>query len=278
VLTRVNCQNGSGGTLSLPLSDTSGGYVLRDIEGLDPVTATITSQSNAQTDGVQIQSARRDSRNITMKIGFKPDYVNTSVKSLRSNLYDYFLPKSIVGISFFDDEVLDSVTSGTVESFSNSLFTADPEVDLSIICPDPDFYAPTPELIYGGSVTDTTSFDIPYTGTSDAGVIFTLEVNQTLTGFTLYNMTPDGSTQVFDVENVFTSGDIVVVNSVPGSRGVTLNRAGLVSSILYSVNALSENWITLKKGANQFRCHSGSSGVPYTVSYTAKYAGILTET
>src|SRR5450756_1275481 len=92
MLTMVEITNQRNGTLQLPLLDASAGYVVRDVEGLSPVKATLTSSSMAQEDGAQPQNATRTTRNILLKIGLEPDYVTNDVQSLRSDLYDYFMP------------------------------------------------------------------------------------------------------------------------------------------------------------------------------------------
>jgi hypothetical protein len=50
MLTMVTVQNPSG-TLFLPLTDASQGYVVKDIQGLDPVKASLASSTMAQMDG-----------------------------------------------------------------------------------------------------------------------------------------------------------------------------------------------------------------------------------
>lgn len=274
ILTRLEIQNVQGNTLALPLLDSSGGYIVKDIEGLDPVKATLTSAAMAQVDGAQPQSSRRDTRNITAKLGFAPNWATNDIRSLRANLYNYLLPKSSVLLNFFFDEVLYAKTQATVESFDNSMFSQDPEVALSLICYDPDFYAAASETIPGNTVTNTTTQTISYEGTSDTGFIFTLWPTAAGTGFTLYNTHPDNTAQVFNAPSLpYLAGDVITVNTIPGQKSITLKRSNVVTSVLYSVLPGSM-WPTLAKGDNSFRCLFGTAGVPLTVKYTAKYAGL----
>jgi Phage tail protein len=273
VLTIVESTNVRGDTLSLKTLDASNGYVVKEIDGLDPVNATLTTSSLAQRDGAQPQNARRDTRNITMKIGLEPDYVSTTVQSLRSNLYNWFMPKSNLTFAFYLDDVLYVVASGQVETNENSMFSADPEVDISIICYDPDFYAPDSVTISEDTVSDTTTQSIDYPGTSDAGVIFTLSIDRDLTDLALYNTAPDNTIQLFSLSGVFVSGDVLTINTIPGQKGITLTRSGLTSSVLYYVDD-SSVWLSLQEGVNLFRALASGDGIPYTLVYTAQYGAI----
>jgi hypothetical protein len=274
VLTAVTITNNRGNTLTLPLADTSSGYAVRDIEGLDPVDATLTTSSLAQQDGADPQNAQRGTRNITMKLGIEPNWATNDVRSLRSALYDYLMPKALIIMGFIFDGVLFAVTPGQVESFANVMFSADPEVDVSIICYKPDFYGPMLQTISGVSRTDNTSPTIiDYGGTSDTGFIFTLNVDRVISELVLTNTAPDGELQKMTITSNFIAGDTVVINTIPGSKAITLIRSGLPSSLL-SYYDLTSAWISLKRGSNSLKIVTPTAGVPFTISYTPLYGGL----
>ena len=275
MLTAVDITNSRGDTLHLPLMDTSGGYVVREVEGLDPVDAALTSSSLAQVDGAQPQSARRATRNVTMKLGFKPDYVASTVQSLRSALYPYLMPKLNVMLGFYLDDALYATTDGQVETFQNTMFTDDPEVDISILCYDPDLYAPSAITASDFSQSDSlTTKLIQYNGTSEAGFVFTLSIDRALSDFTLVNTTPDNVRKALEVSGAsFVSGDVLTINTIPGQKAVTLTRAGLTTSILYFKTAVSE-WPILQNGNNQLGAFCSGAGIPWSLSYTPKYGAI----
>jgi Phage tail protein len=273
VLTQVDVTNPRSDTLALSLLDASNGYVVKDIQGLDPVNAALTTSSMAQRDGAQDQNARRDTRNVTIKLGLEPDYLVSTVDSLRTALYNWFMSKSLVDMAFYKDDVLFAVASGRVESCENNMFSTDPEVDISIICYDPDFYGPAAVTSNSGTVSTTDTTTINYEGTSDAGVIFTLNVDRTLSDFTLYNTSPDNTLQQFIVSGSFVSGDVITIVSIPGQKRLTLTRSGIETSVLFWMDT-SSSWITLQKGANHFRAFASGASVPFTLSYTPQYGGI----
>lgn len=270
MLTKVELVNVRGDILTLPLSDYSNGYLVAEIEGLGPVKASLTSSSMAQIDGAQPQSSRRDVRNITMKLELKPNYNDITVDTLKAGLYAYLLPKAVVGMNFYRNDVLFCKTTGTVESLENTMFAVVPMMNASIICHDPDFYAPNATSVSGNTVADTTTQEITYPGTSDAGIIFTLNVNRTIAGFSLYNTKPDGTTQIYNLDVPLVSGDVVVINTIPRQKSVIKTTAGTPTSVLYGVDP-SSAWISLGPGDNNFRAAVSGAAIPYTVQYTTKY-------
>jgi Siphovirus-type tail component, C-terminal domain len=274
MLTAVDIINSRSETLSLSLVDFSGGYQVREITGLGPVNAALKSSSMAQVDGAQFQSARRDVRNITMKLGLKPDYAANTVQSLRSGLYDYLLPKLNVRLGFYLDDILFAVTSGQVESFENPMFSQNPEVDVSLLCYDPDFYGPAEEFISDHTQSDNiTTKLIQYEGTSDAGFVFSLNIDRTLASFSIQNTNPDGSRRTLEIVGSFIAGDVVEINTIPGSKSVTLTRSGITSSILYYMNTLS-TWPFFQKGDNLFAAYASGAAISYDLVYTPKFGGI----
>lgn len=273
MLTKVEIVNVRGDVLSLPLSDFSGGYLVEDIQGLDPVKATLTSSSMAQVDGAQPQSSRRETRNITMKLGIKPDYVSTTVDGLRTALYSYLMPKSFSTLNFYKDDSFFASTLAQIESLENNMFSQDPEMDASLICFDPDFYAPAPVIVNGSTVSTSDTVTIDYPGTSDAGVIFTLTANRDISGFSLFNTRPDNISQALVFEGSILTGDVVTVTTIPRQKSVILTRANAPSSVLYGIQP-AVSWTSLASGHNLFRAFANGAPIPYTLQYTPKYGAL----
>src|SRR5262245_38075871 len=123
MLTKVEVRPVSGLLLTLELDDATSGFIVQDIDGLDPVKATIVSSTFANLDGAQFQSSKREPRNIVMTLGLEPDYINQSVRDLRSALYPFFMPKSFISMRFFMSDGLTVDISGYVESMETSLFS-----------------------------------------------------------------------------------------------------------------------------------------------------------
>jgi len=273
VLTAVDVVNAIGSTLQLSILNPANGYIVREITGLDPVNATLTSSSLAQVDGAQPQNARRDIRNIVIKLGLEPDYAASSVADLRSGLYDYLMPKENVTLGFYIDDALTYEITGQIETFENAMFSADPEVDISIVCYDPDFYSVSETVVAVDTVDGTVETPIVYQGTSDAGLIFTVTLDANLPeGFSLYNTPPANAYQGMVIETPLLSGDIITVNTIPGQKSITRTRGAVETSLLYALQT-GAVWLFFHRGTNYFRAYAEEE-MACAITYTAKYGGI----
>jgi hypothetical protein len=273
MITKVEVRTPVGTLLTLQLDDVSDGFVVEDIQGLDPVKATLVSSSFANLDGAQYQSARREFRNIVMVIGLEPDYITTSVRDLRTHLYNFFLPKSQVELRFYMSDGLIVNISGRVESFETQLFTREPTVNISIVCFDPDFTETAPVSISGSSVSDSSEFLVTYDGTIETGILFTLNVDRVLGEFTIYHRPPDGVVRTLDFSASLVADDVVVIDTVVGEKSATLTRTSTLSSLLYAVSPQS-NWFQLQPGDNYLRVYAVGSAIPFSIEYTTRHGGL----
>lgn len=287
LLNAVKVTNAQGSVLDLQLDNPSGGFVVKNIDGLGPVKATLVSTSFANLDGGQYHSARREPRNIVLTLGLAPDYAVESVQDLRDQLYAYFMPKSKATMDFnLFDKFTQNVSKQNkdlsiecrIESCAPSIFTKDPAMDISVMCYDPDFVDPTPVSFVESTVSDLTETNIPYDGTVDTGVIFRLDVDRALSDFTIYHRPPDGSLVTLDFSYPLIAGDTVEISSVRGSKYAILTRAGVESSVLYAISPQS-GWLTLQPGENRIRVYAIDTAttyrpIPYTIEYANKYGGL----
>jgi hypothetical protein len=282
LLQALRVTNRRGSLLDLPLSDISSGFVVQKIEGLDPVKATLVSSSFANMDGEQYHSSRRESRNIKLTLGLDPDYAVVSVKELRSQLYDFFMPKTRAHLNFrmwdkFAESVLDRrldlEIEGRIESFESEFFSKDPVVEISIMCFDPDFIDPNPVIFNGETVNDLSELTLTYDGTAETGVLFTLHPDRALDEFTIYHRPPDETLRVVYFTEPLEAGDKLEISSVLGSKYVTRTRGGVESSRLFAVSPQS-NWLEFFQGDNHLRVYAEGAPVPFSVRYTNKYGGL----
>jgi len=270
----VEVSTPQGDLLSFQLDDDEASYLIQDIDGLDPVKATITSTAFAGLDGTQFQSARREERNIVITAGLNPNPLTETVRSLRNRLYAFFMPTTKVDLTFYDDEGPDVTISGVVEDAPSPLFTQEPAMNISVTCFKPDFLDVVPGHIGDGMTTSGSSGRlIAYPGTSKTGTVITLNVDRTLSDFTIYHQPPNDDLRQLDFSASLVAGDILVINSVTGSKGVTLTRGGTISSLLYGKSPQS-SWIELLPGDNVITFYATGAGIPYTLDYVARYGGL----
>lgn len=274
MLTKVEVRTQQGNLLGLQLDDISDGFIVQDIEGLDPVKATLVSSGFAGLDGEQYQSSRRETRNIKIQLGLVPDADSgDSVRDLRKRLYSFFMPKSEVSLRFIMDDGLDVDISGVVESLETAMFTQEPAVDISLICFDPDFYDPTPETVTGLLTTDLGAKYFDYEGTVETGIKIVVNVNRTVTELTVYQRLPSDEIVTMQFSAPLVAGDVLTISTVPGDKGATLTRAGTASSVLYGVSPQSR-WFELLPGRNGLRVYAVGAAMSATIEYLNKYGGL----
>ena len=271
-----------GESLEVPLRNPQNGLYIDDITGLDPVKAEITSSTFGNVDGEQYQASRRGKRNIVVKLGFAPDYLTTTVYSLRQHLYSLFMPKSQINLRFFLSEGLVLYITGIIEDFDAPIFTQEPTATLSILCFDPDFSTST--RIVGGntlhplSSNDESSCEINYVGSSPTGFLYrqifssVVPVNLTLT---VSNNVAGASS--INIENYeFEETDELQISTIPGSRGVWVVRNSVRESILDNVD-IESVYSAWYYGINKFRVVTNLEeyyAIPFVVTYLTKYGGL----
>lgn len=270
--------NPSGATLTLQLGDTSSGFYVREFTGLDPVKATIVSTQFANQDGAQYQSATLPTRNITFTVALDPDPAVNTVRGLRTQLYNFFMSKAIVTMTFYVDDDLENgpdgyQITGRVESLASVMFTDDPTVVVSVICFDPDFIDPVTQNVTGLTTADTAATHVAYSGTSDCGAIFTLNVANAINEFMIYYVDANQVTWTLDFQAALLVGDVVTISTVPGNKYATLLRGGVSSSILYGVSPQA-TWPQFSPGDNWIRFYSTGPANQASFSYNTRYGGL----
>lgn len=275
MLEKVEVLTEQGVLLTLPLQDISEGYSVQDIEGLDPVKATLISSTFGLMDGEQYQSSRREKRNIILTLGYEPDYETGSVQDLRKKLYSFFMPKSRVLLRFFQAGEPTAQIYGRVESFDSPKFAKEPIAVISVVCFDPDFYNPTPALITGNTTSSTVETTHIYPGSVESGILFRLLVDRSITEFTIYHRPPDDTLRSLDfvTASPLQPGDVLSISTIPGNKYVTLTRGGVDISFLFGVSPQSD-WISFFPGKNKLRIYAEGAGIPYQIEYTTKFGGL----
>lgn len=270
--------DGSVGSLTVQLGDNPNGMYIKDISGLDPVKATLTSSNFAGQTGAIFQSSRRESRNITIKMGVDPDPATQTVRSVKRSIYNVFRPETELLLKFYDDDADVPVTDGyqirgRVEYCQAPMFVQEPEVDISIMCFDPDFQDANPITVSGLTTSDATATYFPYDGSTETGVIITLNVNVAVSEFNVYYVDGNNVTWTMNATVLLQVGDVVTINTTPGNKSATLVRAGVTTSILYAISPQS-TWPKLAPGDNWFRLYAPSASIPATIAYTKRFGEV----
>ena len=260
--------------MSLPLDDDSSGFRVVDVEGLGPVKATLVSSSFAGIDGEQYQHSKREPRNLKLKLELDPEADVGTVYDLRQHLYEFFMPKSEVSFRLHMLNGLEVDIIARVESCEPDIFTREPVMNISTMCFQPDFIDLLPQVVMGMTTSGETPIEIDYKGTVETGIQFVLEVDRSLSGFSVHHVPPDESMVTMDFDNVpLVAGDVLTISTVPGAKGATLVRDNTTTSVLFGVSPQSK-WFEMQRGLNTFLVHAEGAPIPLSIEYLNRYGGL----
>lgn len=275
MLTKVRVYNEAGAYLEIPiLSGTvaNAKYQVKDITGLEPVKASIASSPLANMDGIQINAATTEGRNIVLQLGFTPNYsAGDTIATLRRALSTYVAPKANVVLHFFSDDGFPTVKiAGKIEDLYAPLFQKNPFIQISVLCPDPYFYELTNNVVSGAL---NASKNIVYAGDVPNGFLFELTANTDMNSFTI------NKGDLFMLfQGVVSNTNKVQINTVKGQKLVRQNgflplpanwRLRFKQFYMYS------DWLELSKGNNLLTFVADPvNNSPYTITYTNRYSGL----
>lgn len=226
-------------------------------------------------DGGTYQGRRVQPRNVVMTIELNPNHgLGETVDGLREMLYKAFLDPQAnddyLKILLHDDRGRERYLVGYVEKFEVDIFSSDTMCQISMICPDPFIRDNEATVLTSSSGWVTVPFT--YAGTAETG--FETEIHLTATTPTL---TLSNNNKTMVLTNSFLSGDIVTVNTNRGSRSITLNRGGVITSLLGKLSSTSP-WLELHAQTNTMKVYGAlPDNVIASVKrleYTTAYWGV----
>lgn len=286
MLTGVEVYNDRMVKLSLPLND-SGEYIVKSITGLDPVNASIVTADYAYMDGGAYQTANVSTRNIVLTLGYNPSYTTSDpIGTLRRSLYSWFKPKMRVELRFLSSNFETVKCVGYVETFETVMFSADPEVQISILCPDPGLYSlSTTTIPFVAPVGKTATITVNNPGDENVGFALIVEnyYSPTMSGFTVTRTSPDVKTmQYIEAIAAYESTIAVKINTVKGAKSAAwkLQSTYNVNAPFGGANILGyiNGWLELYPGQNLIKIDYNASFTPVSttasLSFIPKYAGL----
>lgn len=125
-----------GESLTIPMKNSeSTGFILHDMTGLGPPTASVNTSKVATKDGSKYNSARAEERNIVLPMYFTPI---PTIEDARHRSYKYFPLKKPVILAFKTDNRECQIV-GYVETNEPDICSDREGCQVSIICPNPYF-------------------------------------------------------------------------------------------------------------------------------------------
>lgn len=258
----------------LPVAEYDGStpYIVKNIDGVDPVRATISTTSYANQDGGFYQSAKTEMRNIVLTIGYRPDLTSgMSIQEIRRSMYSVFDPKARVKLRFIDTDEAPVEIEGFVESHETSIFSRDPEVQISILCPDPYFKEIRPVSI---SSTNNNPVYTSYLGTAETGFLFEMFVNRNVEGTLLRAYINDDNYYDVHYGGALVPGDVLSISTERANKFVRRTRGGETLSVLNGITRGQLSMVISPRTDRLYVAVGEPRTIPYRITYTPKYIGI----
>jgi hypothetical protein len=253
---------------------------IRNIAGLDPVKAAVSTSGYGSVDGAAYTGSDVLTRNIVLTVRPNPNWANWTYESLRRLLYSYFMPKRLTRLIFYSDDMIPVEISGVVESVENNMFSKDPELLVSVICPDPYFTAVDPKVITGQAIRPadmaTTEMEIDYDGNIEAGIHVQVTYVSGPSPTNIGIQVGDPALSYFSVAASVDATDYFEASSIPTQKFVqNVNMStGVITSLLSKIIREGSTWPLLQPGENYF-CVLTDQGVQdYTLTYFERFGGL----
>lgn len=295
-------------TLELAAPEKSGLWV-KSVDGVGSGKSTINVTNMASNDGGVFNSARAETRNINIVLGMydiKIGDSDWSIEKSRLETYKYFPKKRWVRL-IFETDTRSLYIDGYVESNEPDIFEKRETTDISIICPDPNFYEDggghvdilaevednfefpysneslSENLTEFGIISiDVSTTVIDYKGNIETGCLFRIKCRGHIEGLSLYNAVT-GESMIIDDSKLdstllpggLSNGDIVEICTIRGSKSASIIREGTRYNILNALG-MNPNWFQIYPGDNvfAFTTTSGSGNVEIEILYEEAYEGI----
>lgn len=253
---------------------------IREIQGLGPVKADVMSTQFATGKGELYQGSSVGKRNIVMNLGLNPNWVDQTMSSLRRQLYRYFLPQAWCKLRFFSDDMPTVDIEGYVEAFEPNMFSQDPELQISVICPKPDFIEIDSTIYYGVVDDGTAQLQFEYTGTVETGFEVRIEqavANPSYTGkFDIKVQQEPEAPQVFTVNPVTVDGTkyfkLSTLQNAKRVQRIAKADGSVTNLLLYVPN--TSVWPQIKPGTNLFSVAALETGQAWTMAFFNRYGGL----
>lgn len=276
-------ENAYGHQLELTHSEA---YSIKDISGLDPPEAVITTTHNAGFDGSIFNSAYMSDRLLIITLA-----INGPAEANRINLYKYFKSKFPVKL-YYSNGVRDVYINGYTKNVAIQFFERKQIAQISIFCPEPHFSDVLPEIQAMSNTVSLFTFPfsiaelgIPFSeisanseqsirndGDLETGVQISIIASGAVTNPKIYD-TGKGVYMIFDL--TMAAGDELRIDTRQGLKAVRLISAGIMTNVIGSL-AFGSTWFLLDPGDNLFSAtaDAGAENLMLTFTVISQFEGV----
>lgn len=252
--------------------------IIRDIDGLGPVKSDITTTPSGTSRGETYQGSSTSKRNIVLTLGLNPDWATQTVSSLRQLLYGYFMTQAWCKLRFFSDELPTTDIEGYVESFEPNMFTQDPEVQISIINPRPDFVEVDASIFRGVVDDGSDQLVVNYLGSVDTGIEVRVDrtpTNPAYSGPLTITVENSDGTQSITVDPVtIDTTQSYKMSSVQGQKRTQNESISDPGSVINLLKMKTGDWPVLQPGENLLSVAASEPGQSWTLGFFNRFGGL----
>lgn len=270
--------------LTIPVIDSTPDQLLfvHNITGLEPPDATVNSRGFGSLDGEFYVGTHVGKRNIVVTLGLNSSSGYASVSAARSKLYGYAMPKMLVLLRFLSTDHIPVDITGYVESWEPNRFSQDPEIQISIICPKPNFESTEEKVFVGRANDDPLDTVVSYNGNLTTGIYLTMNTRNTeaIESLRVEIGIDPGAYRRFEIEEIDSSwpDDVFVMDSRINRKFVELRPATEDRDKVNLLGFVTDEslWPYLQPAANLVRVRTLhlDDDLDWTLTFTEQFAGI----
>jgi Phage tail protein len=249
---------------------------VRNIDGLDPVKASVNTTPFGSVDGTSYVGSSVLSRNIVLTVRPNPDWDLWSYSTLRRLIYSYFMPKRPTRLVFYSDDLIPVEISGVVEAVDNNQFSKDPEFLVSVVCPDPYFTSLEP-IVLTGQANAAEPEIITYEGSVEAGIHVKVTAVDPPDPTGVIIQVGDPAVNSLDVLASVDNLKYFEASSVPRQKYVqNVNvLTGVIDNLLSKAHVEEgSSWPMLQPGENKFFVITDNGTQDWELTYFARFGGL----
>lgn len=277
-LTKIRAVGLSTVDFPLELADPDGPYVLKGVDGLNPVAVDILANGDR----------RPQPRQIVLLVGLQPAYyTGQTAEQLRTELYGLLTPKgkSLMNLQMMNGSTVLAYVVGQVTKMEVGLFSQDPEVQITVNCvPPTESYLLAPAVVVSAPpipnpVDGLVTVSVNNPGTAPSGFRIGMQFTSPVAadvGVLISDDQPGG--QWMRVNRAFATGDRVIIDTRPWPyRGIwSVNAGAGIGSAVARINEFDadSDWMTFFRGVNNLIINQQFTWYDNGIQYTPAYWGV----
>ena len=280
----VVCENARGEKIRFP--DENSPISIISFDGFGSMEFDVKTSQNSGQDGESWNNSTAEKRNLTITFDIQDDYQHQ-----RDRLHSFFQPRSWGTVYYYETEGGEGRKARyQVESLQIADYGVSRTGTLSLICPDPKWYALDNQLtelaVWEGLIEWPLEIVEPFEVTRKInslignvynpspvpmGLTVTFRASGTVVNPSLYDVNRQ---ELMQVNTTMHAGDQIVITTGEGNKRVKLISGGVTSNI-NNLMAYPPHWLQAQQGDNLYRYNadSGIDALSVSILSTQAYWG-----